>query len=74
MKTNDLRRGNLRKTNYFSRPEFSQVVIDGEEIERIRRAEMVVAEQASRELSEAFTVFAQTLTATITSMFRTIGT
>ena len=43
--------------------EFSQVVIDGEEIERIRRAEMVVAEQASRELSEAFTGFAQTLTA-----------
>ena len=43
--------------------EFSQVVIDAEEIERIRRAEMVLAEQASRELTEAFTGFAQTLTA-----------
>ncbi len=43
--------------------EFSQVVIDAEAIERIRRAEMVLAEQASRELTEAFTGFAQTLTA-----------
>ena len=31
--------------------EFSQVVIDGEEIERIRRAVIVLAEQASRELT-----------------------
>ena len=43
--------------------EFSQVVIDAEEIERIRLAEMVLAEEASRELTEAFTAFAQTLTA-----------
>ena len=41
--------------------EFSQVVIDGEEIERITLDEMVLAEQG-RELTEAFTGFAQTLT------------
>lgn len=43
--------------------EFTQVVVDADAIERIRQAEMVLAEQASRELTEAFTRFAQTLTA-----------
>jgi Spy/CpxP family protein refolding chaperone len=43
--------------------ELSQVDIDADAIERIRQAEMVLAEQASRELTEALTGFAQTLTA-----------
>lgn len=42
--------------------EFSRADINPEAIEDIRRAEMALADQASRELTEAFTAFAATLT------------
>jgi Spy/CpxP family protein refolding chaperone len=42
--------------------EFSRADINPDAIEQIRQSEMDLADQASRELTEAFTAFAQTLT------------
>lgn len=42
--------------------EFSRADINPDAIEQIRQAEMALADRASRELTEAFTAFAQTLT------------
>ena len=43
--------------------ELGRVEIDPEAIEQLRQSEMALAESASRELAEALTAFAQTLTA-----------
>lgn len=43
--------------------ELARVEIDPEALERIRQSEMTLADAASRDLTEALTAFAQTLTA-----------